>query len=321
MSSSHWPRPNPTASELLPPVRDEATPVVDDPRAIRSAVAYAGRTAVLATKHGKLDQIAPAMRGVLGIEVVGVSIDTDQLGTFSGEIPRTLSELDCAIAKARLAMTERGSDLGMASEGTFSPHPDVPWLTTDRELVVLVDDQLDHVFWECAVSVEVTAITEMVDSEADLTSLALRADLPRHAVIVRPAVPSPRSGHGAEQIYKGIRRPSDLSSAVEASCAASGTCHAMVTTDFRAHCCPSRQIVIADAAERLAHRVASRCRECGAAGWGTVDSVRGVPCHWCGHHVPIVRAEIDGCWNCGVRIERSVGETAADPGMCDQCNP
>ena len=207
------------------------------------------------------------MRGLLGIEVVDVEVDTDQLGTFSGEIPRTLSELDYAIAKARLAMTERGSDLGMASEGTFSPHPDVPFLTLDKELVVLVDDRLDHVFWECVVSVEVTAMTETVDADADLSSLALRPDLPRHAVIVRAAVPSPRSGHGAGQaVHKGIRRVSELTSAVQASCAASGTRQAEVMTDFRAHCCPSRQVVIAAAAERLAHRVASCCRECGAAG-------------------------------------------------------
>lgn len=298
------------------------TPLVDDPRTIRSAVGYSGRTAVLATKHGKLGLIGPAMRGVLGTEVVSVGVDTDQFGTFSGEVPRTLSELDCAIAKARLAMRERRSDLGMASEGTFSPHPDVPWLTMDKELVVLVDDRLDHVFWECAVSSEITAITETVGADADLTSLAVRADLPRHAVIVRPAVPSPRSGHDAEQfVCKGIRQSSDLASAVQASCAASGTRQAVVTTDFRAHCCPSRQVVIAAAAERLAHRVASCCRECGAAGWGTVDIVRGVPCRGCGRHVPIVRAEIDGCWNCGIRIERSVGESDADPGMCDTCNP
>ncbi len=297
-------------------------PLVDDPRTIRSAVGHSGRTAVLATKHGKLELIGPSMSRVLGIEVVAVDIDTDQLGTFSGEIPRTLSELDCAIAKARLAMEERGSDLGMASEGTFSPHPDVPWLTTDRELVVLVDDRLDHVFWECAVSTEITAITETLGPDADLTSLAVRADLPRHAVMVRPALPSPRPGHGAAQVvYKGIRQSSDLASAVQASCATSGTHQAVVTTDFRAHCCPSRQVVIAAAAERLAHRVGSCCRACGAAGWGTVDIVRGVPCRWCGRHVPIVRAEIDGCWNCGIRIERSVGEAAADPGICATCNP
>jgi len=303
-------------------VPDDVTPLVDDPRTVGSAVGYSGRTAVLATKHGKRGLIGPAMSGVLGIEVEGVGVDTDQFGTFSGEIPRTLSDLDCGIAKARLAMRERGSDLGMASEGTFGPHPEVPWLTTDRELVVLVDDRLDHVFWECAMSSEITAITETVGSDADLTSLAVRADLPRHAVIVRPAVPSPGPGHGVEpMVYKGIRQSSDLASAVHASCAAAGTHQAVVTTDFRAHCCPSRQVVIAAAAERLAHRVASSCRECGAAGWGTVDTIRGVPCRWCGRHVPVVRAEIDGCWNCGIRIERSVGEADADPGTCVTCNP
>ena len=295
------------------------TRLVEVPLPVASSDGYSGRTAVLATKHGKLGQIAPSMRSALAIEVVDVSVDTDQLGTFSGEIPRTLSDLNCAIAKARLAMTERGSDLGMASEGTFSPHPDVPWLTTDRELVVLVDDRLDHVFWEYVVSTEIPAISETVGTDEDLTSLAIRADLPRHAVIVRP---STTLAHGVDHlVHKGIRQTTDLIEAVHASCAASATHQAVVMTDFRAHCCPSRQAVISAAAKRLAHRVASCCRECGAAGWGRVDIIRGVPCRECRRPVPIVRAEVDGCWRCGLRIERSAGEPDADPGTCERCNP
>lgn len=126
------------------------------------------------------------MRTVFGIAVPTVDIDIDQLGTFSGEIPRTPSDLDCAISKARLAMEERDSDLGIASDGTFSPHPDVPFPTTDRELVVLVDDRLDHVIWEYAVSTEIVALTATVHADADLLVLAIRADLPHHAVIVCP---------------------------------------------------------------------------------------------------------------------------------------
>ena len=47
---------------------------------------YLGRTAVLATMHGKLPLIAPAMLTTMGLQVVGVAVDTDHLGTFSANV-------------------------------------------------------------------------------------------------------------------------------------------------------------------------------------------------------------------------------------------
>lgn len=280
---------------------------------------YASRTAVLTTKHGKLDQIGPALQRTLGLAVVDVSLDTDQLGTFSGELPRTLSDLDCAVTKARLGMAERHSDLGLASEGTFGPHPDVPWLTTDHELVVLVDDRVGHVFWERVTSTDITAVSETVDAGTDLATLADRAGLPDHAVIVRP-LPPPTSGNDFA-VHKGIQSLADLESAVASVCSRSDIGKALVMTDFRAHLCPSRQAVITQAAERLGARVATCCPRCDAHGFGRVDLRRGVPCAWCGLLLAIVRAEVDGCWQCGFEIERPVGAERADPGMCSRCNP
>ena len=141
-------------SDLLPLMVDEVTPLVDAPLIVSSAVDYSGRTNVLATKPGKLDQIAPSMRSALGMELVKVRIDIDAIGMFSVEITRPLSDLDFAIVKARLAMADRVSDLGIASVGTFSPHPDVPWLTTDTEHFVLVDERLDQGCWSCRLQIE-----------------------------------------------------------------------------------------------------------------------------------------------------------------------
>lgn len=52
----------------------------------------------LATKHGKLDQIAPAFLAIPDFELVLAEIDTDRFGTFSGDIPRTHSPKDGAFA-------------------------------------------------------------------------------------------------------------------------------------------------------------------------------------------------------------------------------
>jgi hypothetical protein len=283
---------------------------------------FAGRHAILTTKHGKAAQIAPVMAAVLGLAIAPFEFDTDRLGTFSGEIPRRLPPLECAIEKARGGMTARGADLGLASEGTFGPHPDAPWVTTDRELVVLVDDRLGHVFWEQATSVDIVAVTETVGADADPMALATRADLPRHAVIVQA---TPGAGGGAigrdALVIKGIREPADLVAAIEKCRAASPIGEATVTTDFRAHLCPSRQEVIAAAAERLARRLARPCPGCNAPGWGLKDVRRGVPCATCGAEVALPRSEVDGCWRCDVEVERPVGDGTAEPGQCDRCNP
>ncbi|HET8714282.1 MAG TPA: hypothetical protein VFM16_00550, partial [Holophagaceae bacterium] len=62
------------------------------------------RRAVLATRHGKGPAFARAL-SPLGIAVVVTeAVDTDALGNFSGERPRSLSALDTARAKARAAL-------------------------------------------------------------------------------------------------------------------------------------------------------------------------------------------------------------------------
>ncbi len=48
--------------------------------------------------------------------------------------------LETAVAKARLGMRQLGLPHGIASEGSFGPHPLVPFLAASTELIVLVDD-------------------------------------------------------------------------------------------------------------------------------------------------------------------------------------
>jgi hypothetical protein len=52
------------------------------------------KTVALATKHGKLSQISPWIQGLDGWTVELAEIDTDQFGTFSGEIAHARTD-DC----------------------------------------------------------------------------------------------------------------------------------------------------------------------------------------------------------------------------------
>ena len=58
---------------------------------------YAGRSAVLATMHRKEEAIVPALQSTVGLLVAPApGLDTDQLGTFTGEISRAGTMLDAA---------------------------------------------------------------------------------------------------------------------------------------------------------------------------------------------------------------------------------
>ena len=278
---------------------------------------YAGKTAMLATKHGKLSLIAPPMEHAVGLRVEAVAVDTDALGTFTGDIPRQGPPLDTAIAKARLGMNAAGHPLGLASEGSIGPDPAMPFVHSDREIVVLVDDENGIVVWESHSSWSIVASSTCVTPDEDLGPFLSQACFPEHQLIVRP-----NSGV-VDPIHKGISRLDDLTAAVAECAAAAADGLARVETDLRAHACPSRRAVIASAAERLANRIASRCPACGAPGWGRVDVLVGIPCAWCGTEVPRPRAEIDGCVACDHRQTRSIvsAEDRADPGECPYCNP
>ncbi len=283
----------------------------------RSEHPYTGLVAILATKHGKIPLIAPPLERDIGLRVEAVAVDTDSLGTFTGDIPRQGSPLETAVAKARLGMDATGRALGLASEGSIGPHPAMPFVIADREIIVLVDDDNGIVVWEGYSSWDVVAAATSVEASSDLGEFLAEADFPNHQLIVRPNIGA------VHPIHKGISSIEKLTAAIAECAAIANDGLARVENDLRAHACPSRQVVIAAAAERLAVRLASRCPACGAPGWGRIDVLLGVPCAWCGTEVTRPRAEIDGCPACEHRETRPVvsPDDLADPGECSNCNP
>jgi hypothetical protein len=78
---------------------------------------YLHKKIVLTSKHEKLKLIKPAFNENVGCDLFEIDLDTDQLGTFSGEIERIAPPIETAINKARLGMKETGSLIGIASKG------------------------------------------------------------------------------------------------------------------------------------------------------------------------------------------------------------
>ncbi len=280
---------------------------------------YQGRKAVLATKHQKEREIRQPLRDAVGLQIcVPHDLDTDLLGTFSGEVERHGSPREVALRKARLGMNGNGLTLGLASEGSFGPHPHLPFIPVDHELLAFVDDELGIEVVEQTLSVNTNFAHDAARAFEDLKVFLARAHFPSHGLIVRP-----NSGPQPGLLFKGITKVQALKEALERCASASADGLAHVETDMRAHMNPTRRQVLREVAVRLGRRLASLCPECRTPGWGVVDVVRGLPCEWCGRETQLVRAEIQGCPRCDHResCPRSDGLRIASPGECSYCNP
>jgi hypothetical protein len=69
---------------------------------------YFRQEILLTTKHNKYAAVAPAFQEHLKMTVVEHTADTDLFGTFSGEIERTLSAGQSAVAKAKMGLGAMG---------------------------------------------------------------------------------------------------------------------------------------------------------------------------------------------------------------------
>jgi hypothetical protein len=277
---------------------------------------YQGRQIVLTTKHGKLDLIAPILAAELGLEAVLHEADTDLLGTFSGEVERTLTASQAAITKARIGTTNLGLSLGIASEGTIGPDRLLPFLRSDTEYIALVDLDLGIELVEEFRSLEIIAGEMVTEPGLDISEFLERVDFPNHRLIA-----SPNIGERSKSL-KGLSDRKDLETAVNQVAKESKDGKVLLQSDLRAHCSPSRQENIRQAVRILAQRLKSLCPSCKCPGWGKVGYEKGLDCSACGEYVEkAFRAEVLGCAKCSHREVKDSGESKADPSICDGCNP
>ncbi|MFN4184849.1 MAG: DUF6671 family protein [Hyphomonas sp.] len=266
----------------------------------------------LGTMHGKAAASAPPLAR-LGIALtVPEGLDTDRFGTFTGEVPRAGTMVEAARAKALAAIAATGLPVGLASEGAYGAHPLIPFLPQGRELLLWHDSRSGHEIIETltddAPAFDHIEVAATEDAQAFLT----RIGFPQTAVIVTRVDGVP--------VAKGVQ---DMASLARALRAAGTDGAARLQSDMRAHHNPRRMSMIGQLAERLAQRLARRCPDCGAPGWGLLRLAPGLPCASCGGPSLTPEGEIHGCTACGATTlhPRFDGVTEADPGMCPLCNP
>jgi len=275
----------------------------------------------LTTRHGKQRALARPFRSGLGAELLLSDCDTDQLGTFSGEVERSADALSTCRRKVELGLERSGLNLGVASEGSFGPHPAVPLLSAGLELLVFIDRERQLEVVEQRLELRTNHSRFRLEPGADPGPWLERIGFPSHAVIVRPEADPPMP------CVKGIQNRAALEQAIahcrSAAAGADPAAPLVLDTDMRAHLNPSRMASIRRLGFRLVRRLASTCPACSAPGWGRTGSRPGLPCSWCGSPTELVAREIWSCVVCDHSEERprADGRLQADTGHCPYCNP
>ena len=280
---------------------------------------YQQQAVAFATMHGKEKAVEkPFLRRLSASIRVPVGIDTDAFGTFTGEIPRVGTMVEAARAKALLAMQVTGLKRGLGSEGSFGPHPYIPVIPRDTEVLLFVDQGNNIEIYETLFTNRTNYQNVTCRPGEDISDFLKSIRFPQHAVVITASAPKT-----AVPPIKGVNSAADLTEAILRASHSSSDRAVQIVTDMRAHLNPTRMAVIRALANRLARRLATRCPGCGTPGFGIVDIARGLPCAWCGEPTPIATSEIWRCAKCSLETRariKGVPETA-DPGRCQHCNP
>jgi hypothetical protein len=270
---------------------------------------FEGRQAVIATMHGKGTVISPAL-DELGIKVIdSVHLNTDQFGTFSGEIERIDDPLTTLRKKCAHAAALMKLDLVIASEGSFGAHPVIPFAIADEELLILKDfkNDLEIVVKEVSTDTNFDAIK--VQDFDELSDFAIKIGFPDHALILKTD----------EEITKGIKDFKTLTSVFTDFKEKTDWVYA--ETDMRAMNNPSRMRVIERAATKLKAAIESCCPECEMPDFTIKDVLMGLPCTWCGYPTNSIRSTLKICSFCGLTHEFPSEKKGEDPMYCNRCNP
>lgn len=279
---------------------------------------FAHRVAVLATMHGKEAAIAPLLQAELAVKtIVPADFNTDAFGTFTREIKRTGDQLTAARLKAEAAMQLVGETLGLASEGSFGPHPAIPYLPCNRELVMLLDATHDLEIVGYDFSSDTNYRQQVVNSLEAALAFAQQIGFPSHGLVVMPTADP---GDPAT-VSKGIVTESELRQAVIPWLQRQGS--AYLETDMRAMVNPTRMQAIARATQDLIRKLRSYCPRCDAPGFAVSDRKPGLPCGLCHTPTDLTLAAVYRCQKCGLTQDRLYpdGIELADPAQCAYCNP
>ena len=277
---------------------------------------YANQRIGLATIHAKELAVAPPFRRLLGAEVVvAPDLDTDSLGTFSGEVPRPDAVVETCLIKAELAFRTLDVDCAVASEGSYGPIDRVPLVPCGVEIMAFIDRKRGVRVVETLATHRTNWRIQRFKAGDPAVPHAIKAlGFPRYGAFVM-------CNTDWDHPVKGLSTVDEVIAAMtrEANRAEDGL--AALTADMRAHRNPTRMKVVRAISWKLAKRLGQLCPKCQAPGFGHIESRRGLPCEGCGDATHWIDFEVDGCSACGhaAARPRKDGRRTASRLSCRSC--
>jgi len=279
---------------------------------------YANTRIGLATIHAKELAIAPPFRRLLGAEVVVAhGLDTDALGTFSGEVPRPDALVETCVLKAELAFRSLDVDCAIANEGSYGPIDRVPLVPSGIEIMAFIDRKRGLRIVETLGTHRTNwRLSRFKAGDPNVPVVVTAMGFPRYGVFVISSTDPSRP-------VKDLSNMDELVAAVNREASRSEEGLAIVIADMRANRNPMRMRVLRALSWKLAKRLQRLCPKCQTPGFGAIGARRGLPCECCGQPTHWVDFEIDACSACGhaEARPRKDGRKTAPKLYCSSCSP
>lgn len=276
---------------------------------------FLNRTIGIVTKHGKELVISELLEKELNCKVELIKgIDTDQLGTFSGEIERKDLPFETIQKKCNIGH-EKGFDLVLASEGSFGFHPSSPFSTVNEELILLSDLKNNVLFLDRSISSETNATYDKIDSLEALKISCQKIGFPSHGVILEFKKDEKKI------FFKELKNFEEIIQVFETNTKDGFSC--FIHSDMRAHRNPTRRKVILSATQNLIQQLKSLCPKCDFPGFIKNDHEYGLPCSNCLKPTKSIRKTFIQCKKCSYceTVDYPTNKFFEDPQFCDYCNP
>jgi hypothetical protein len=269
----------------------------------------------LLTQHGKEKVIAPEFKKGLGAEILLIDhFNTDELGTFTRDIPRYGSQLDAARRKAHIGMEIGNTKYGIASEGVFSQDPYSGIMPINHEIIVFIDsiEKIEIIGEARSAAMNHHA---SIKTWNELLQFAKLNQFPRHHLVLRPD----HQDHPA--FAKGIKNLTQLEESFHEAMKLSKKKRIFIEHDLRAFANPTRMKNIKEATKNLILKMKSLCPKCHAPGFWQSRNEIGLPCAICEMPSNQIKAKIYTCLKCDYEKKEYVKDKKADPAKCNLCNP
>ncbi|QCK16721.1 DUF6671 family protein [Mangrovivirga cuniculi] len=272
---------------------------------------FKNKIITIATKHKKEWVIGPLLNHFLKADyIIPENFDTDVFGTFSGEIERKGTPLENARLKCEQAMELTGTQIAIASEGSFGMHPALPFINSNEEWVLLVDSVNKIEVFARELSASTNYNYQEIQTLDDLEKFAINSGFPEHGLILKTE----------QECIKGIVDFKVLNRIFKELMSKSERVEVM--TDMRANFNPTRREVIKKATYKLMERLKSLCPVCQTPGFRITDFEEGLPCSQCGCPTAGIKTYIYSCSKCDYTSRKTnLHKKLEDPVYCQLCNP